>query len=190
MNKRFLVESHRIKKIMGLLNESENVEVSTIVPEDFDGVLDVLESTFSPFGYTREIIKSKLTNRILNNLSIKITKNDQIIGVYLLTENSIPNFIQEISKNNISDFPKDSTVIISNPTESENGLQGLALAVLSEFRSYGYGKQLKDFVKSMGYDYVWGVQDKNLKNIDFWTKTRSIFAESPNRFATVEIFNK
>lgn len=33
---------------------------------------------------------------------------------------------------------------------------------------------------------VWGVQDKALKNIEFWKRSRKVFAESTNRYATVK----
>jgi hypothetical protein len=63
-------------------------------------------------------------------------------------------------------------------------LQGISLAILPDYRKLGLGKKMKQYVNGLNYDYTWGVQDKKLNNIDFWTKTREVFAESNTHFAT------
>jgi hypothetical protein len=161
-----------------------NIEISHIKEEDNDIVVDILAEVF---GYIddREEIKRKISKRLNNNLSIKISFKDKIVGCYLLGEKSINEFIRQISQNELKDFPRDQTKIINLPSNlSDNGLQGISLAILPDYRKLGLGKKMKQYVNGLNYDYTWGVQDKKLNNIDFWTKTREVFAESNTHFAT------
>lgn len=173
-----------------LISEGINQpQVDVIKDEDLEGVLDVLFGCFGNFFNNKQQLLEKLKRRIFNGLSICLKVNDSIVGVYLLNEKSINDFIDEINKGLISDFPKDKTKISLEENLSDNGIQGIALCVLDEYKGSGYGKILKDYVDSLGYDYVWGVQDKDLKNIDFWRKTRKVFAESDTRWATYKLNN-
>jgi hypothetical protein len=166
------------------LFESKSVSISIISDIDVEGVLNVLFESFGKFVNSKEELLEKLRRRILNNLSVCLKLDGDIVGVYLLNEKSINDFISEIDKGLVSDFPKEQTRIYITDKLSDNGIQGIALCVLNEYKDRGYGKMLKDYVDNLGYDYVWGVQDKELKNIDFWKRTRKVFAESDTRWAT------
>lgn len=169
------------------LFENFNPEISVIIPEDNDDVIDLLHEVFG-FIDSKEAIKSKILKRLNNGLSIKISYDGKIVGCYLLAEKSVNEFIDDIENDKISDFRKSETSIDLPNDPGNYGIQGISLAVLPEYRDLGLGKMMKDYVKGMGYDYIWGVQDKKLKNINFWEKSRDVFAESPTKYATIEIF--
>lgn len=174
----------KIKRYNQFINESDSIKIDIITESDNDSVIDVLYNNFKNLVSSKNELKDKLKQRLNNNLSICIKKDNIIIGVYLLNKKSINEFIESINRNEISDFKKDETTITLNETLSDNGLQGIALSVIPEYQNKGYGKILKEYTYKLGFDYIWGVQDKKLNNIDNWTKTRKIFAESPNRYAT------
>ena len=167
-----------------LLSETFSYEIRKIKQEDLTGVLDTLYDCFKNFVSSKEDLFKMLEPRLLNNISICLEYNNKIVGVYLLHEKSINLFISEIKNNKIKDFPFKNTEIILEEKLSDNGLQGIALCVKNEYRSLGFGKKLKEYTYKMGYDYIWGVQAKDLNNISFWQQTRRLFAESPTRYAT------
>ena len=171
------------------LNESnENLEISIITPDKFEEVIDVLYSVFGFLENDRESLKNRVSPRVLNGLSICLSIDGRVEGVYLLNEKSANDFIREIREGKINDFPKEETTIYIEQEIIGRGLQGIALAVNPELKGLGLGQSLKDWVKNLNYDYIWGVADKKLENIENWKNTREILAESPNRWATIQFF--
>lgn len=166
-------------------NNFRNISISTIQSQDIDEVVDLLYTAFSHLN-TKSEIKEKLFRRIDNNLSIKLTKNGQILGVYLLAQNSLPKFIDNIKKDLFSEH-KGYRITLDVSELTDNGLQGIALVVHPRYRGEGFGNMLKDYSENMGYDYVWGIQHKSLKNINDWLKRRKIVFESDNTYCTVKI---
>lgn len=161
-----------------------NVVIQKITSKDIEKCVDILYDSFKDFVNTKEELEKKIHIRLNNDISICLKVNEEIIGVYLLTEHSINHFIQSINENKISDFNKKDTDISLNECLSDNGLQGIALSIHHKHRGKGYGTLLKKYTYKLGYDYIWGVQNKNLKNIDHWLKTRKLFAVSPLCYAT------
>jgi ribosomal protein S18 acetylase RimI-like enzyme len=165
-----------------------NTQITIIKPKDNNDIIDILSKVFG-FIDNKEEIKRKISRRLNNNLSIKIELNGKIVGCYLLAEKSINEFIRQINSNELKDFPKNETNIMISDKLSDNGIQGISLAVLPEYRDKGFGEKLKNYVDNLDYDYIWGVQDKKLENINFWTKTRKIIVESDTHFATLKVRN-
>lgn len=172
-----------------MFENSLNCSASEIEESDFEKCLDVLYEVFGKYSGSKEEMRKKLMPRIANGISLKVECGGEIIGVYLLKEKSINEFIDEIELDKIPDFRRDDTEINLTESLSDNGLQGIALAVLPNYRGIGAGKMLKEYSFRLGYDYIWGVQDKRLENIEFWERTRKIFAESSSRYATYKKFN-
>lgn len=65
-----------------------------------------------------------------------------------------------------------------------SGLQGIALAVREELRGQGLGHLLIEYSYSLGFDYVWGEQDKQLNNLSHWLKRRELLGEDETSFYT------
>jgi hypothetical protein len=169
------------------LESISNISISKIQNSDIDDVIDVLYSVFGHLEVDKEALKKRVTPRLLNNLSIKISLNNKIVGCYLLAEKSAQEFINDIKLDKIKDFPLNDTKIYYDNITG-NGIQGIALAISEEHRGMSLGKELKNYAKNLGYDHIWGVQDKRLENINFWMKTRELLAESSSRYATIEFF--
>ena len=179
-----------LKPFMGFINESlENIEIGIITPDKVEEVVDVLYSVFGFLEKDRESLKERVSPRLLNGLSICLSVHNKVEGVYLLNEKSANDFIQEIKEGKIKDFPAEETKIYLDKEIIGRGLQGIALAINPELKGSGLGQSLKDWVKNLNYDYVWGVADKKLENIDNWKNSREILAESPTRWATIQFFN-
>ena len=166
-----------------IYGSQEEIMISPINPAETDEIIEVLYQTFKTIGATRDDLYG-LTPRITNGISLKATHKGEIVGVYLLKENSINNFIESIESDKIKDFRRSETQIFLKEPLSDNGIQGIALAILPEYRSMGIPGKMIEQIRNMGYDYMWGVQDKSLENIEYWKKTRKIFAESPINWAT------
>ena len=178
-----------INNFFSFITESENnILIDIIRKENEDSVIDVLYSSFGFLESSKESLRKRIQPRLSNGLSIYLSLNGNIVGCYLLNEKSAQTFINEIKKGEINDFPPSETEIYIDNIKGR-GLQGIALSIYPEFRNMGLGKMLKDWVYNLNYDYIWGVADKKLGNINHWKSRRSIMAESPNRWATIEFFN-
>lgn len=149
----------RIKKLIRKLileNFNSNVKISKIEKNDIEECLNICSEVFS-----NVMSKSGVYNYVKHtadwNISIKASLDDKIIGCYIFNEESVTNF-ENCQKEDLKSY------------KNLRGIQGVALAVLPEFKGLGIGKKLRDFPLHLGYDYIWGQHLKGLKNIDNWTK--------------------
>ncbi|MET0355251.1 MAG: hypothetical protein ABW044_00670, partial [Cellvibrio sp.] len=103
-------------------------------------------------------------------IGFKAEHEGKIIGFYLLgerklsaaiaAENAVPN--EDLSK-----------------YDSMQGIEGVALGVIPEFRKTGLTQQLKRTVKSIpGLQFMYGMQYKSLGNLTYWLHSRRLVAES------------
>jgi hypothetical protein len=99
-----------------------------------------------------------------------VTDEDKILGVYLLGDNQLTDFVD------------------AEKYEGLRGVEGVLLFIDSSIIGLGYGNKLKDYPKTLGYDYVWGQQFKGLKNLDDWLKRRELVATTNDVYITAEIF--
>ena len=67
------------------------------------------------------------------------------------------------------------------------GLCGEALAVDPDYRGRGLSSILLGYAYSLGFDYLWGYQDKRLDNLPFWLKTRTLLGEHNGAYVTARI---
>jgi hypothetical protein len=106
------------------------------------------------------------------NISATLTTDDdKLFGVYLLGDNQITN------------------MVYASKYEVLNGVEGVLLVIDSSIRGLGYGNKLKDYPKTLGYDYIWGQQFKGLNNLKDWLKRRELVASNDSVYITAEIFN-
>lgn len=99
-----------------------------------------------------------------------VDDNDNIKGVYILGGNQI-NYL-----------------VTAKDYENLKGVEGVLLCVDESLRGQGYGNQLKDYPKTLGYDYIWGQQFKNLNNLKDWLKRRELVGETEHVYITAEKF--
>jgi GNAT superfamily N-acetyltransferase len=161
------------------------IDISIIKEEDNNDIIEILAINFGFIDSKEEILR-KIKPRLNNGISIKASIDNKIVGCYLLAEKSLNLFFEQIKNNTLADFPKNETKIYSKEKISDNGLQGISLAVLPEYKNIGIGSALKNYTYGLGYAYIWGVQHKKLNNIDFWKNTREVIAESNTHYATLK----
>jgi hypothetical protein len=100
-----------------------------------------------------------------------IDSENKIMGVYLLGRHQI------------------NTMITAKDYIGLKGVEGVLLCVDETLRGQGYGNQLKDYTRTLGYDYIWGQQFKELGNLDDWLKRRELVGETEYVYITAEKFN-
>ena len=108
------------------------------------------------------------------SISKKAVLDGEIIGCYLLNNESVHSWEMNWKEN--LDLYK-----------TRRGLQGVALGILKEYRGRSYGRQLRDSALSLSeYDYIWGLQAKQLNNLDNWLGYgRRLVGETGGDFITL-----
>jgi GNAT superfamily N-acetyltransferase len=102
-------------------------------------------------------------------------------GFYLLRKGSVMEVL--------SDDPEFAGITVYedlDPYRGKRGVEGVALAVLPEFRGSGVGRALMDAPKSMGFDYIYGYQFKSLGNLQNWLGRRRLVAETTTFYCTLQ----
>lgn len=105
-----------------------------------------------------------------NISAMLVDDNDKLLGLYLLGEQQVDSII------NTNDYKKFK------------GVEGVLLVVDSTIRGQGWGNKLKDYPKTLGFDYIWGQQLKTLNNLQDWLKRRELVGETKNVNITLERF--
>ncbi len=67
-----------------------------------------------------------------------------------------------------------------------NGIEGVLLCVDESLRGLGYGNLLKEYPKTLGYDYIWGQQLIPLNNLNDWLKRRELVGQTEYVYITAE----
>lgn len=102
--------------------------------------------------------------------SVLLLDGDNIKGVYILGNHQLP-----------SQYVQAKYVGLI-------GIEGLLIAVDESVRGQGWGNKLKEYPKTLGYDYIWGQQFKGLNNLKDWLKRRELIATTDEVYITAEIF--
>ncbi len=147
------------------------MQIKKGIPEEL--INDVLEFSYPYFNHLmskyiyEEYLKS-VSNWGIS--SLLLNEDGKILGVYLLGNHQITDFVTASKYDNLV------------------GVEGVLLVVDSTIRGMGYGNKLKDYPKTLGVDYIWGQQFKGLKNLDDWLKRRELVATTSEVYITAEIF--
>ena len=167
----------RIKSMMGLIKEDDNINIRKIQETDKGDIMELVVDSFKHLMDPKEI--PPYIDAITNyDKSIVAEQNGEIIGVYLLGDRKMSKAI----KSNKCDE------IYVDLDEYDNliGLEGVALITKESTRGTGVGSLLKDYVKNLGADYIWGLQYKGLNNLEHWLRRRRLAAENEELNVTVE----
>jgi hypothetical protein len=101
---------------------------------------------------------------------ILLDDEDKIMGLYLLGNSQL-----------------DSLTLIEKYVKLK-GIEGVLLVVNEEIRGQGWGDKLKDYPKTLDFDYIWGQQLKTLNNLEYWLKRRELITETKSVYITAEVF--
>ena len=168
-----------IRKILKENSDNKNFVVRKFKAEDKEQVLTLAIKAFSHLMSENEIPDyiDSVTNY---EKSIVADKNGEIVGFYLLGDRQL--------NNGIEDEEAKSIYVDLDVYNKKTGLEGVALVVKDSERGGGLGSKLKDYTRTLGVDYVWGIQYKDLGNLEQWLKRRKLAAENDEVNITVEDF--
>lgn len=139
------------------------------IPED-----ERLSATIWAFDYFKHVIGINYFVPIIAqetnwDISAKLVdENNKLMGLYLLGNQQVGSIIKDEHYYKLK------------------GVEGVALAVDESIRGLGWGNKLKDYPKTLGFDYIWGQQLKTLKNLDNWLKRRVLIGETGGVYVTLE----
>lgn len=109
------------------------------------------------------------------SVSYKAVLDSKIIGCYLMNECPV--------------FSPDDFILYEDikSYSQKNGIQGVILALKSEYRGRGFGRQLRDMPLVSGkYDYCWGFHVKSLNNLGQWIRYgRRLIGEIESAYMTL-----
>lgn len=108
-------------------------------------------------------------------LSVIAEVDGKPVGVYLLKEGSVLSIRKEYEDKSVWSLVEHEDL---DRYKDKRGVEGVALAVNSDFRGTGVGKSLINHPYGLGFDYVWGQALSSLGNISHWTKRRRLVAEA------------
>lgn len=160
------------KKIRSIIKGifSSGLKISPTRKEDIDECLEVCAIVFSKV-MAYESVKSYISGTADWGISAKAEYQGRIVGCYILRKAPVG---KGCSKEDLSRYAK------------LNGVEGIGLAVLPEYRDLGIGKKLRAYPLDKGYDYIWGLHLKGLHNIDNWIKFgRRVVCDSGDMFTTL-----
>ena len=135
-------------------------------------IFNKLEEVYSKIGWPKEAIWNEL-QPIDSSLSIVAEVDGKVGGFYIIKDANIPL------------LGKEDDEMLSKL----NGIEGVALGIFNEYKDYGIGKDMIEYPKTIGADYIWGLQLKGLGNIDDWLKRRKLYADVGQMYITYQIFN-
>jgi len=175
---------NQVKYFDKILKEESNNEDNFVVrkykEKDRDQVMVLMTKAFSHLLPEDEI--EEYTDDVTDySKSIVVDRDGEIIGFYLLGNRQL--------RKGISDEDADKVYADLDEYDKKTGLEGVALVVKETERGIGLGSKLKDYTRTLGADYVWGVQYKDLGNLQQWLRRRKLAAENDEVNITVEDLN-
>ena len=168
LNDIWTVRDYQFFEIKNIPSETFQITIGIATDE----INEVLERTYPVFEQhlSKRNFKDIVMDETNWDISLKLYANNELIGFYLLGSTQLTSLLNE------SKF------------EGLNGVQGVLLTVNPTYRNRGLGNMLKDYPKTMGYDYIWGEQLKSLGNLEDWLKRRELILETEDIYITCEIF--
>lgn len=158
--------------IRKVISGSPTTKLSPIKKEDISECLEVCASALSHV-MSKSGVKGYTASAADWDISVKAEYGGKIVGCYVLNKQPIGN----LDYCNIESLRRYKNL---------KGVQGVALAVLPEYRDLGIGKKLRQYPLKAGYDYIWGLHLKSLHNIDNWVKFgRRVVCDSGGMFTTL-----
>mgnify|MGYP006309141271 CR=1 FL=1 len=151
-------------------------QIELLKEEDIDHVIAMCGKIFEEHD-TVASDSLMLECFIQMDVSYKAVLDGEIIGCYLMSEDSFC-------------WGEDYTIYEDlKPYFGKEGIHGVALALMPEFRGRGYGRALLDLPRKMDYDFVWGGNVKSLNNIDDWIRYgRRVIGENEVCYITLMDF--
>jgi hypothetical protein len=155
------------------LVENTNIQIEDASKFDVESIISIVFECFPQ--YKSEAIKNYILSVTNFYKSFVLTDGAKLYGFYLIGDRQLNQIIDD--ENLIA---HEDTA----PYEDKIGVEGVALGVIPTYRKMGYGKQFKN--KIHGYDYICGLQFKQLGNLQNWLKTRRLIASNDHLYLTLQ----
>lgn len=185
-----------IKQIL-MENYNQEVIIRKFQSEDRETILKLMIESFSHLMPEEQI--PGYTDSVTNySKSIVAVRDNVVVGAYLFGDNQLSNIVEHLEaektkqgEEEVGAVSRDDIKIYINPEDyiHKKGIEGVALVIAKSERGSGLGSKLKDYTRTLGYDYIWGMQYKELGNLEQWLKRRKLAAETKELNITVEDFN-
>lgn len=170
---------------------SKGFRIEKATHEEFNDLIGVCDKSLAPGGFEfrpgQRIDKvcSEDPNRRISTLydpnnTYKATVDGKTVGFYFLSDKQPLEQFVEFFLHRIGN--KDFDERKYNELKEKRGVQGVAVAVLPEYKGMGIGRALIELPSTLGYDYIWGAQTKMISDIGEWTKRRKVLVSSPDDF--------
>jgi hypothetical protein len=109
--------------------------------------------------------------------SVIALKGNVVLGFYILGDRQLLAGVEEEEATPTEDLSSYG---------AKTGVEGVALGIIPIARGNGLGSKFKNYPKTLGVDYVWGIQLKQLNNLEHWLKRRRVVAENTESVITLE----
>jgi hypothetical protein len=142
--------------------------------------VEKLEELFSRvFPQYANEFKPYVLDRSDLDISVGLVSGGNLIGAYFLARNSVLEVIKSENLTPTEDLSQ---------YEKQSGVEGICLLVDSQYRNLGYGSKLKDYPATLGVDYIFGQQYRDLGNLEHWSKRRRVVAQNEEVLLTLQDF--
>lgn len=165
-----------MSKISQLLEDNRDTVIRSLEPRDRALVREGVHMAFGHYGdWVQDYVESSTDWKA----SFKIEKDGKLAGFYLLANRGINAWLAT---------EEQKVTLHEDLSKYQNlrGVEGLALFVFPAYRSAGLASMLKDMLRRLPYDYVWGQAYKDLGNLQEWQKRRRLVAETDDLYITLE----
>ena len=154
--------------------------IEPIQVNEISELLDIKWSVFSQYYPSKDACDNYSLACTDWSISVKLTFERKIVGMYLLKEEAISEIIPQ----------EHITTLHESLFEYQGlrGIQGITLAIQEEYRGRGWGTFLKKYPRTLGYDYWWGIAFKTLGNLKDWQKQARLVGESRDLYLLLEDF--
>jgi hypothetical protein len=175
--------------------EKEEVKIEDVNSDEIENILNSCDSAMKLPHFDKVCSDPQASQRLRAvadwSKSIKLTKDGEIIGFYIFSNENPYDFMESVKPLGIK-FNIENQELFEE-LKSKSGVEGVAIGINKEERGRGYGRKLLEYPRILGNDYIWGIQSKGLSDIKIWSKRRDVLAtaEAPGGqmfWITVEKF--
>jgi len=149
------------------INENllSDIKIEKIEKKDIHEIIHMSSVIFSHVMSYKNNVKY-ISNVTDFDKSVKLTNDGDIIGCYLVNDIELEEF------------------------RDKKGIEGIAICVKPEYRNYGLGEKLKDWLEEYAedndYDFIFGELLKGLKNLKQWLKRMDLYKEDDHSYYIIK----
>lgn len=157
-----------------------SIAIEPVQQHEISELLQMKWDIFGAYYPTREACDTYTLASVDWNISVKLVYERKAIGMYLLKSEPVSHVsAQEQMTTLYEDLSKYSDL---------RGIQGVTLTLQEDYRGRGWGNLLKEYPRTLGYDYWWCIAFKALGNLRDWQKRARLVGEGEFSYLLLEDF--